>query len=222
MSSMLNEWCHNTATTRIGSTINNLADYSLQTIINIPSVMKNWCNVVLRIRLDTSLSQYPLRKVEVVWSVVSISIRHPLDTPIKKVEVIWGRLVCRIHPDTTLSIPLSKKLRWFEVVYSVVSRWIRQTKSPQLFVYSKSEDTLKSVSVTVRPAVYTITPEKLIRSSWNFYHSFISSISGSSSKMSQIGPEFTGFWQAVSWFPMHINWDKLSISRRVNKNDTIR
>ena len=36
-----------------------------------------------------------------------------------------------------------------------------------LFVYSKSEDTLKSVSVagrpSVRPAVYTITPEKLIR-----------------------------------------------------------
>ena len=37
------------------------------------------------------------------------------------------------------------------------------------FVYSKSEDTLKSVSVSVRPAgrpaVNTITPEKLIRSS---------------------------------------------------------
>ena len=73
-----------------------------------------------------------------------------------------------------------------------------------------------------RPAVYTITPEKLIRSSWNFYHSFISSISRSSSKMSRIGPEFTGFQQRVSWFSIAYQMRQILTSCRVNKNYTIR
>ena len=32
----------------------------------------------------------PLRKIEVVWSGVSIPIRHSLDTSLLKIEVIWS------------------------------------------------------------------------------------------------------------------------------------
>jgi hypothetical protein len=76
------------------------------------------------------------------------------------------------------------------------------------FVYSKSEYTLKSVSVSVRPsvrpAVYTITPERLILSSWNFLHTFISSISRSSSKMRIIRLGFTELHQEISLSSMQI------------------
>jgi hypothetical protein len=72
------------------------------------------------------------------------------------------------------------------------------------FVYSKSEYTLKSVSVSVRPAVYTITPERLILSSWNFLHNFISSISRSSSKMRIIRLGFTELHQEISLSSMQI------------------
>ena len=44
-----------------------------------------------------------------------------------------------------------------------------------------------------RPAVYMITPERLIRSSWNFYHSCISLICRSSSKMSTSCPSLSEF-----------------------------
>jgi hypothetical protein len=44
-------------------------------------------------------------------------------------------------------------------------------------VYSKSEYTLESVSVSGRPSVYTITLHNYIRLSWNFVHRIVSSIS---------------------------------------------
>jgi hypothetical protein len=43
-----------------------------------------------------------------------------------------------------------------------------------VFVYSKREYTLESVSMSGRPAVYTITLEGLIRLWWNFVHRTVS------------------------------------------------
>ena len=62
-----------------------------------------------------------LRWFEVVWSGLSILIRHSLDTPLQKIEAIWGGLVWRIHFDTPLpQYPSSKNwgdLRWFGLAY---------------------------------------------------------------------------------------------------------
>ena len=68
------------------------------------------------------------------------------------------------------------------------------------FVYSKSEYTLKSVSMSGRPAVYTITPEIIASQPSNFVHSIVTSMSRSSSKMSRIRSEFSDFRLATSWF----------------------
>jgi hypothetical protein len=68
------------------------------------------------------------------------------------------------------------------------------------FVYSKSEYTLESVSVSVRPSVYTITFERIVRLSWNFLHSIIPWISRSSSKMGMIRQGFTDFQQELPLF----------------------
>ena len=53
--------------------------------------------------------------------------------------------------------------------------------------------TLKSVSVSGRPAVNTITPEIMTSQPSNFLHSIVTSISRSSSKMSRIRSEFSDF-----------------------------
>ena len=75
-----------------------------------------------------------------------------------------------------------------------------------LFVYSKSEYTLESVSVSVRPSVrpsvYTITFERRVRSRWNFLHSSGSLMSRSSSKMSLIGWALPELLQKYWFFPM--------------------
>ena len=103
--------------------------------------------------------------------------------------------------------------RFFTRTQLYINNMIRHTRHKFskliFFVYSKSEYTLKSVSVSVRPSVYTIIFESLIRSSWNFYHSFISKISRSSSKMSKIRPCFSGFHPQIPWFPIgfHVNSD---------------
>jgi len=65
-------------------------------------------------------------------------------------------------------------------------------------VYSKSEYTLESVSVSVRPSVYTITLHNYIRLCWNFVHSIVSSISRSSSKMRMIRQEMTELSKKLS------------------------
>ena len=67
-----------------------------------------------------------------------------------------------------------------------------------VFVYSKSEYTIESVSMYGRPAVYTITLQRLIRLSWNFVHRIVSSISRSSSKMRMIRQEMAELLKKLS------------------------
>jgi hypothetical protein len=55
-------------------------------------------------------------------------------------------------------------------------------------VYSKSEYTLESVSMSGRPVVYTITLQRIIWLWWNFVHRTVLLISRSSSKVRTIGP----------------------------------
>ena len=67
------------------------------------------------------------------------------------------------------------------------------------FVYSKKNKySLDSVSVSVRPAVNTITFESLIQLSWNFVHRMISSISQSSSKMRRVRQEMAELSKKLS------------------------
>jgi hypothetical protein len=58
----------------------------------------------------------------------------------------------------------------------------------RFFVYSKSEYTIK-IDQCVRPSVYPITFQKCERLTGIFLHSFVSSISRSSSKMRTNGEE---------------------------------
>ena len=67
-----------------------------------------------------------------------------------------------------------------------------------VFVYSKSEYTLESVSMSIRPAVNTITFDRLIQLSWNFVHGMISSISRSSPKMRTIRQEMAELSKKLS------------------------
>ena len=66
------------------------------------------------------------------------------------------------------------------------------------FVYSKSEYTIESVSVSGRPAVNTITLHNYIRLSWNFVHRILLSIFRSSSKMRMIRQEMTELSKKLS------------------------
>ena len=84
-------------------------------------------------------------------------------------------------------------------------------------MYSKSEDTLKSVSMSGRPAVYTITPEIIASQSSNFLHRIVTSISRSSSKMSRIRSEFSDFRQVTSWFSIDFSM-KTEVPRIFSKN----
>ena len=58
---------------------------------------------------------------------------------------------------------------------------------------------LKSVSVSVRPSVYSITLHNYIRFSWNFVHRIVSSISRSSSKMRRIRQEMAELSKKLSF-----------------------
>jgi hypothetical protein len=69
-----------------------------------------------------------------------------------------------------------------------------------VFVYSKSEYTIESVSVAVRPSVYTITLHNYIRLGWNFVHRTVSSTSRSSSKMRMIRREMAELSKKLSLF----------------------
>ena len=116
------EWCHNTGTTRIDSAINNPAEYSVGTIINIPLYNNELMYLVWRIHLDTPLTRYPLRKIEVVWSGVSISIRHSYyDTTLyhrydrQSVSEWWERIIFKTLNDKwkKTSFSFEKQKWWF-------------------------------------------------------------------------------------------------------------
>jgi hypothetical protein len=62
----------------------------------------------------------------------------------------------------------------------------------EVFVYSKSEDTIESVSVSGRPSVYTITLQRFIRLWWNFVHRTVLLISRSRE-------EDENGWSTPSW-----------------------
>ena len=54
------------------------------------------------------------------------------------------------------------------------------------------------VRLFVRPAVYTMTFERRVRSGWNFLHSLILTISRSNSKMRMIGQEMVELSKKLS------------------------
>ena len=81
----------------------------------------------------------------------------------------------------------------FSVLFSVLKKWVHYYN--------------RSVCPSGRPAVYTITFERRVRSWWNFLYSLVLSISRSSSKMSLIGRSLPELLQKHRFFLMIFLWE---------------
>jgi hypothetical protein len=92
------------------------------------------------------------------------------------------------------------------------------TKQSFLFVHSKSEYTIESVSMYGRPAVNTITLQRLIRLWWNFVHRTVLLISRSSSKMRTMGSHLPELYQKMWLFLWAYSMEFLPKKTQVSLN----
>jgi hypothetical protein len=83
-------------------------------------------------------------------------------------------------------------------------------------VYSKREYT--KIGQCVRPAVYTITLQGLIRLWWNFEHRTVLTISRSSSQMRTIGPYLPELYQKMWLFLWAYSMEFLTKKTQVSLN----
>jgi hypothetical protein len=108
-------------------------------------------------------------------------------------------------PNEILIIIL-KKLDNIDVPYSLFginNKRLDILIEDDVYVYSKSEYTLESVSVSVRPAVYTITLHNYIRLCWNFVHRIVSSYLGRVQRLEWSIKKWLSYRKNCHYWPDH-------------------